>query len=39
MTHLFVTTGLSPEGTQDSGGAVFIMDTGIKGLAEPVFAA
>jgi sugar lactone lactonase YvrE len=38
MTHLFVTTGLSPEGTQDSGGAVFVTDTGIKGLAEPVFA-
>lgn len=39
MTHLFVTTGLSPDGKQDPGGAVFVMDTGIKGLAEPVFAA
>jgi sugar lactone lactonase YvrE len=37
MTHLFVTTGTSPESEQ--GGAVFVMDTGIKGLAEPVFAA
>jgi sugar lactone lactonase YvrE len=35
MTTLFVTTGTSPESEQ--GGAVFAMDTGIKGLAEPVF--
>jgi sugar lactone lactonase YvrE len=37
MTHLFVTTGHSPEGKQDPGGAVFVMDTGIKGLEEPLF--
>jgi sugar lactone lactonase YvrE len=42
MTTLFVTTGWSPgvqraEDEPGPGGAVFMMETGIKGLAEPVF--
>lgn len=39
MTTLFVTTGVSPGNTPDQGGGVFTLETGIKGLAEPVFAA
>lgn len=43
MTRLFVTTGWSPgvsraEDETGLGGAVFALETGIKGLAEPVFA-
>ena len=43
MTTLFVTTGWSPgvQAARDEpgpGGAVFAIETGIKGLAEPVFA-
>lgn len=43
MTTLFVTTGWSPgvQAAKDEpgpGGAVFAMETGIQGLAEPVFA-
>jgi sugar lactone lactonase YvrE len=43
MTTLFVTTGWSPgvQAAKDEpgpGGAVFTLETGIKGLAEPVFA-
>lgn len=43
MTTLFVTTGWSP-GVQSAadepgpGGGVFALETGIKGLAEPIFA-
>jgi sugar lactone lactonase YvrE len=44
MTTLFVTTGWSPgiarpEDEPGPGGAVFALQTGIRGLAEPVFAA
>ncbi len=43
MTTLFVTTGWSPgiaraEDEPGPGGALFAIDTGIKGLAEPEFA-
>jgi sugar lactone lactonase YvrE len=43
MTTLFVTTGWSPgvtraEDEPGPGGALFAVDTGIKGLAEPEFA-
>lgn len=37
MTQLFITTGQSPGGEPGPGGAVFVIETGIRGLAEPVF--
>ena len=37
MTTLFVTTGRSENAT-DPGGAVFTLETNIKGIPEPVFA-
>lgn len=44
MTTLFVSTGWSPgvlsaDQEQGPGGAVFALETGIRGLPEPVFAA
>jgi sugar lactone lactonase YvrE len=43
MTTLFATTGWSPgieraEDETGAGGAVLALETGIKGLAEPVFS-
>lgn len=43
MTTLFVTTGWSPgvsraEDEKTEGGAVFALETGIRGIPEPVFA-
>ena len=43
MTTLFVTTGWSPgvqspDAEPGAGGAVFALETGIRGLAEPIFA-
>ncbi len=37
MTTLYVTTGVTPG--NDHGGAVFALETGIRGLPEPIFAA